>query len=140
MLFQKYKVLFMAEPVGIVLVSHSSRLADGLAELVAQITAGAVPVIAAGGSDDGGIGTSYERIRTAIADADRGAGVVVLPDLGSAVLTTRSVLADHPDPAVVLLDTAFAEGAVAAAAAASAGADLASVVKAAEEARDVRKF
>jgi phosphoenolpyruvate---glycerone phosphotransferase subunit DhaM len=130
----------MKVSVGIVLVSHSPRLAAGVAELLAQVTHDAVSVITAAGADDRGIGTSYRRIEKAIAEADHGAGVIVIPDLGSSVLTTRAVLADHPAPDVVLVDTPFVEGAIAIAAAVSAGADLAAVVSAAEEARTVRKF
>ncbi|WP_433256480.1 dihydroxyacetone kinase phosphoryl donor subunit DhaM [Streptosporangium sp. CA-135522] len=130
----------MSEPVGIVLVSHSPRLASGLAELLEQITSGAVPVHVAAGTEDGEIGTSYTLISKAISDADRGAGVVVLPDLGSSVLTTRTVLEDHPDSTVVMIDTPFVEGSVAVAATAATGADLATVVASAEEARHVRKF
>jgi PTS hybrid protein len=130
----------MKEPVGIVLVSHSAELAAGLADLVRQIGSSEVPVLVAGGTDDGRIGTSYARVRQAIAEASRGAGVVVLPDLGSSVLTTRTVLEDHPDPAVVVVDAPFVEGAVAAVVTASVGGDLAAVVTAAQEARDVRKF
>jgi PTS hybrid protein len=130
----------MEEPVGIVLVSHSAELAAGLADLMRQIGSGDVPVLVAGGTDDGRIGTSYARVRQAIVDANRGAGVVVLPDLGSSVLTARIVLEDHPDPTVVVVDAPFVEGAVAAAVTASIGSDLAAVIAAAEEARDVRKF
>jgi PTS hybrid protein len=130
----------MEEPVGIVLVSHSAELAAGLADLVRQIGSGDAPVLVAGGTDDGRIGTSYTLIRQAIAEANRGAGVVVLPDLGSSVLTTRTVLEDHPDPSVVVVDAPFVEGAVAAVVTASIGGDLAAVIAAAEEARDVRKF
>jgi dihydroxyacetone kinase phosphotransfer subunit len=130
----------MAEPVGIVLVSHSAQLAAGLRELMSQIGAETLPVAVAGGTDDGRFGTSYEAVLQAIRDADRGGGVVVLTDLGSAVLTARTVLEDHPRADVVLVDAPFVEGAVAAAAVASAGADLAAVLAAAEEARDVRKL
>lgn len=130
----------MTEPVGIVLVSHSARLAAGLAELLAQISDGNVPVFVAGGTDDGEIGTSYALILEAITKANRGAGVVVLPDLGSSVLTARTVLDDHPDPTVVMVDAPFVEGAVAAAATASAGAGLDAVVAEAKGARGVAKF
>ncbi len=133
-----YRLTFMTERVGIVLVSHSARLAAGLAELVAQISG--AEVVAVGGTDDGRLGTSYALVREAIAGADRGGGVVVLPDLGSSVLTARTVLDDHPDPAVVLVDAPFVEGAVSAAVTAAAGAGLAEVAAAAEEARHVPKF
>ena len=130
----------MTKPVGIVLVSHSAELASGLCALLAQIGGGEVPVVAAGGTDDGQIGTSYQRVADAITQADRGQGVVVLPDLGSSVLTTRSVLDDHPAPGVVLVDAPFVEGAVAAAVTAASGGDLDAVAHAAKEARDVPKL
>lgn len=130
----------MAEAVGIVLVSHSARLAAGLAELLAQIGDSNVPVFVAGGTDDGKIGTSYALILEAITKANRGAGVVVVPDLGSSVLTARSVLRDHPDPTVVMVDAPFVEGAVTAAVTAATGADLDAVVAEAEGARSVAKF
>ena len=105
----------MAEPVGIVLVSHSHGLACGLRAMLLQIGGSAVPIAAAGGTDDGRVGTSYRRITDAITTVDRGAGVLVLTDLGSAVLTARAVLADRPRADVVLVDAPFVEGAVAAA-------------------------
>ncbi|MBD2892398.1 PTS-dependent dihydroxyacetone kinase, phosphotransferase subunit DhaM [Actinomadura sp. RB99] len=120
-------------------MSHSPDLADGLADLVRQVAPDTVPVQPVGGTDDGRIGTSYERVREAITAADRGAGVAVLTDLGSSVLTARAVLADHPDPAVIMVDAPFVEGAVAAAVLA-ATADLSAVVAAAEEARHASKF
>ena len=131
-----------SEPVGIVLVSHSAAVASGLRELLLQVGGSTVVVAVAGGTDDGGIGTSYTRIADAIASVDRGSGVVVLTDLGSAVLTARTVLADRPvrEPTTVLVDAPFVEGAVAAAVIAATGADLATVRTAAEEAWHVRKL
>ena len=129
--------------VGIVLISHSSGLADGAAELVSQVAAG-VRVVAAGGTEDGRLGTSTQLILDAIGKADQGAGVLLIPDLGSSVLSARAVVADldHDGggPRVVLADAPFVEGAVAAGVAASIGADLAAVARMAEEARDARKF
>lgn len=125
--------------VGIVLVSHSDGLAAGAAELVRQI-AGDAAVVAAGGTDDGRIGTSPERIAAAIAKADSGDGVLLIPDLGSAVLSARAVLADLDGADVLLVDAPFVEGAVAAAVTAGGGGDLAEVAAAAEEARDARKL
>jgi len=128
--------------VGIVLISHSSGLAEGAAELAAQIAGGA-RVVPAGGTEDGRLGTSTRRIVEAIAEADQGLGVLLIPDLGSSVLSARAVLADldqDADPHVVLADAPFVEGAVAAGVAASIGADLAAVARAAEEARDARKL
>jgi len=130
----------LAPQVGIVLVSHSARLAEGAAELAAQVGGGTVTVLAAGGTDDGGLGTSAEKVACALRGAEAGAGVLVLPDLGSAVLTVRALLPDLPDAHVTLVDAPFVEGAVAAAVTAAAGADLTAVAKAAEEAWHARKL
>ncbi|HEX9065800.1 MAG TPA: dihydroxyacetone kinase phosphoryl donor subunit DhaM [Streptosporangiaceae bacterium] len=128
--------------VGIVLVSHSSALAEGAAEVAAQVGGGAAVIVPAGGTDDGGIGTSAAKIRAALLAAATGAGVLVLPDLGSSVLTVRALLTEPdglPEP-VVLADAPFVEGAVAAAVAAAVGGDIKAVQAAAEEARGVRKL
>src|SRR5204863_8891046 len=78
--------------VGIVLVSHSAALAEGAAELAAQISGGTVAIIPAGGTDGGELGTSAAKVQRAVKLADSGAGVVILPDLGSAGLTVRALL------------------------------------------------
>jgi PTS hybrid protein len=127
--------------VGIVLVSHSAELAAGAAHLAAQVSGGTVTIIAAGGTDDGGLGTSAAKVADGLRHANQGAGVVVLPDLGSAVLTVKAVLEDHgEDIAVLLADAPFVEGAVAATVTAAAGGDVKAVAAAAEEARHVRKL
>jgi len=130
----------VAPQVGIVLVSHSVRLAEGAAELASQVGGGTVTVVAAGGTDDGGLGTSAAKVTDALRSAETGAGVLVLPDLGSAVLTVRALLGELPGANVALIDAPFVEGAVAATVTAAAGADLKSVAKAAEEAWHARKF
>ena len=71
--------------VGIVVVSHSSLLAEGLASLAAQMAGPEVRIEAAGGLPNGELGTDEDRVRAAIRAADQGAGVVVLGDLGSAI-------------------------------------------------------
>jgi PTS hybrid protein len=126
--------------VGIVLVSHSERLADGVADLAAQVSGGMVTVVAAGGTDDGRLGTSAAKIERGLGLADSGAGVLIVPDLGSAVLTVRALLADGPEASAVLADAPFVEGAVAATVAAASGADLKAVAAAAEEAWHARKL
>ncbi|MEV8015981.1 PTS fructose transporter subunit IIA [Streptomyces sp. NPDC086554] len=129
--------------VGIVLVSHSGPVADAVAALAAGLAGGGTtaPVAGAGGTEDGGLGTSAELISAAAARVDRGAGVAVLTDLGSAVLTVKALLAEGdelPDGAR-LVDAPFVEGAVAAVVTASAGADLDAVEAAAAEAYAYRK-
>ncbi|MBM7504745.1 dihydroxyacetone kinase phosphoryl donor subunit DhaM [Agromyces aurantiacus] len=122
--------------VGIVFVSHSKRLADGLVELARQM-APTVRLEPAGGTDDGRIGTSFDLVSTAIGTADGGAGVVVLCDLGSAILTTETALEfldDEQRERVRIADAPLVEGGVAASVAAEAGDSLDDVLRAAETA------
>jgi phosphoenolpyruvate---glycerone phosphotransferase subunit DhaM len=119
--------------VGLVFVSHSARIAEGLVELAAQMAPG-VRMIAAGGTDDGGIGTSYDRVLAGIAEADGGDGVLIIGDLGSALLTAETavdLLDAPPAGGVRVLDVPIVEGGVAAAVAAESGADLDAVARAA---------
>jgi dihydroxyacetone kinase phosphotransfer subunit len=126
--------------VGIVLISHSRALAEGAAELARQMGVGEVAVEPAGGTEDGGLGTSLELLESAVREADQGAGVVLIADLGSSVLTAKTFLEDREGGSeVVLADAPFVEGSVAAASAAAGGADVAAVTKAAGEAYDFRK-
>ena len=126
--------------VGIVLVSHSSDLALGLAELAGQVAGPEVRIEPAGGGPDGGLGTSGDVVRGAIRRADSGDGVVVLADLGSSILTVRHFLEEDGDGHVRLADAPLVEGAVAAAITASVGQPLEAVVQAAEEARGASKL
>jgi len=126
--------------VGIVVVSHSADLAEGLAALAAQMAGPDVRIEPAGGLPDGGLGTDEDRVRTAIRAADQGSGVVILGDLGSAILTVRHVLERHANGHVRLADAPIVEGAVAAAVTASANMSLDDVVRSAEEARGAGKL
>ena len=121
--------------VGIVVVSHSEKIADGAAELAAQMAPDVV-IAAAGGTTDGRIGTSLEKVLAALDRASGGDGTVVLTDLGSAVMTAESALEFAGDPADVLLaDAPLVEGLVAASVAAQGGADVQAVRRAAESVR-----
>ena len=123
-----------AQLVGIVFVSHSEKIATGLVELAQQM-APTAPLIAAGGTESGGIGTSFDKISAAIAAADTGEGVVVLCDLGSAILTAetaRDFLDESDQHRVRIVDAPLVEGGVAAAVAAEIGGDLDAVVAAAQ--------
>jgi PTS hybrid protein len=124
----------------LVLVSHSAAVADGTAELAAQMAPGVV-IETAGGRPDGGLGTDFDRVEAAVSAAlgagadEAGGGVVVLADLGSAVLTVESVqdlLDDGRSARVRLAEAPFVEGAVAAAVSAQGGGDLAEVTAAAQ--------
>jgi PTS hybrid protein len=118
--------------VRIVVVSHSDKIADGAVELAAQM-APDVMMVPAGGTSDGRIGTSMEKVLAALETAAGGDGVVVLTDLGSAVMTAESAMefSDGSTP-VLLADAPIVEGLVAAAVAAQGGASVHAVRRAAE--------
>lgn len=120
--------------VGLVVVSHSEKLAEGVVELAAQM-ARDVPLRAAGGTADGRIGTSFEKVHDAVTEL-RAAGhdVAILTDLGSATMTVESVLEFLDDDElqhVRFADGPLVEGAVAAAVTAQVGGTLDAVVEAA---------
>jgi PTS hybrid protein len=122
--------------VGILVVSHSAAIATGTVELARQMAAD-VPLVAAGGTDDGGIGTSFEAITDGIHELSSADAVVVLCDLGSAYLTTDTALdfLDEADRERVHVSQApLVEGTVAAAVAAQTGGDVAAVLAAASSA------
>jgi PTS hybrid protein len=131
--------------VALVLVSHSPRLAEGTRELAEQVAQGA-PIVAMGGAEDGSLGTNALAIAAAIesvAAADGVEGVLVLMDLGSAVLSAETALEQLPEevrPLARMVDAPFVEGAVAAAVEASLGSDLAAVAATAEAARGQSKL
>jgi dihydroxyacetone kinase phosphotransfer subunit len=128
--------------VGLVLVSHSRQIADGLAELVRQM-ANTVPLAAVGGTSDGRIGTDATRILEAIRQVWSPDGVLVLVDLGSSVMATETALELlEPEKAqrVELSGAPLVEGAIAAAVEAMLGRPLATVRAAAEAALSQPKF
>ncbi|MEV8633907.1 phosphoenolpyruvate--protein phosphotransferase [Streptosporangium sp. NPDC051023] len=122
--------------VGIVLISHSGPLAAEVAALAERICDVDVPLASAGGTEDGGLGSSAELVAAMIKRVDQGDGVVLIPDLGGSVLTARLFEA----PGVAIADVPFVEGAIAAVISASAGSSLRAVLAAAEEARSFRKL
>jgi PTS hybrid protein len=129
--------------VGIVVVSHSARIAAGTVELARQMAGDDLRIEAAGGTADGSLGTDAAAIMAAIEAAEGGAGVVVLVDLGSAVLATQTaleMLGDDVAARVRISGGPLVEGAVVAAVQASVGDDLAAVLAAAEEAASLPKI
>jgi phosphoenolpyruvate---glycerone phosphotransferase subunit DhaM len=117
--------------VGLVVVSHSATLAVGVVEVAAQM-APDVTIVAAGGTGDGGIGTNFDAVTAAIEQADGGAGVVVLYDLGSARMVAEAA-AELADNAIVV-DAPLVEGTVVAAVSAQGGSAIEDVAHAAESA------
>src|SRR2546421_5002075 len=125
--------------VGLVIVSHSTQLAAGVAELAGQMTQGKTPITPAGGAVDNILGTSADKILAAIQAVDGPDGVLVLLDLGSAVSAAEMALEflDSEQQQRVLLSFApLVEGAVAEAVEASLGHSLAEVKQAAERTAD----
>ena len=130
--------------VGLVIVSHSAQLAEGVRELAQQMTQGRVPLAVAGGIDDPDdpIGTDATRVLAAIEAVYSPDGVVVLMDLGSALLSAETALDFLPDeqrPHVYLSQAPLVEGAMAAAVQAMVGAPVAQVLAEAESALAVKR-
>ncbi len=134
-------------PVGIVVVSHSSELADATVRLVTQLAnlpADGPRLVAAGGLEDGSIGTDAARIAAGLAAADAGSGVVVLADLGSAVLSAVTAVEELIEPELAervrISRGPLVEGAFVAAVQASAGDALDGVLAAADDAASMNKL
>ena len=127
--------------VGIVIVSHSWKVAEGIHDLVMQMAAENDHIFAAGGMEDGSIGTDAFKIQEAIEKANTGDGVAVLADLGSGIMSAEMAIEMLGDEIEVrIADAPVLEGAVSAAVTSTSGASLYEVIAAAEEARTVSKL
>lgn len=128
--------------VGIVIVSHSQKLAESVVELAA-LMAPETPMAAAGGMEDGGFGTSYEKITNAIDSVYSEDGVIVLMDLGSAVMTTEMVIEDMSmmdRTNIKMVDCPIVEGAISASVVSAGGAPIDEVIESAKMASTMNKF
>ena len=125
--------------VGIVLVSHSQKLAESMVDYAHMMAPKAV-VIAAGGLEDGSFGTSYEKIEAAIDEAKGDDGALVIMDMGSAVMTVKMVLEDMEDDMVQMLDCPFVEGTVEATVLAQSGSSMEDIKRALAADASVHKF
>ena len=126
----------MSANVGIVIVSHSPKVAEGAADMVRQMVGAEVPVAWTGGNPDGGLGTSVPAIMEAIDKAWSEAGVAILVDLGGAETNSEmavEMLDGDRQSKVVVCNAPIVEGAVMAATEASGGASLKDVVATAHE-------
>lgn len=115
--------------VGIVIVSHSSNLADGVKEVASQM-ASEVKIEVAGGTSDGRLGTDIDKIKDAIKNVYSDDGVIILFDLGSSMMNTEMAiefLDEHMRRNIRMLDAPLVEGAVVAAVDASIGKSLAEI-------------
>ncbi|MBQ6758812.1 MAG: PTS-dependent dihydroxyacetone kinase phosphotransferase subunit DhaM [Selenomonadaceae bacterium] len=125
--------------VGIVIVSHSQKLAEGIVE-ISKMMAETAPIIAAGGLDDGSLGTSYDKILAAVEEVYSSDGVIVLMDMGSAVMTTEMVLEDLNRPNVKMIDCPLVEGAVLAAVESAGSRSLDELSELIKDSRAANKF
>ncbi len=125
--------------VGIVIVSHSEDLAKSVVGLTAMMAPDA-KIAPAGGLEDGSFGTSFEKIQTAIQSVYSDDGVLVLMDMGSAVMTTEMVIETMEGMKVAMVDCPLVEGAVVATIDAAAGMDFDSVRQALSSVASSNKF
>ena len=124
------------ESVGVVIVSHSPKVAEGAADMVRQMVGEEVPLAWTGGNPSGGLGTDVGQIMAAIDRAWSNAGVVVLVDLGGAETNSEMAIEMLPDDRrgkVLICNAPVVEGAVVAATEAAGGATLDQVCATAEE-------
>ncbi|MHB1404433.1 MAG: dihydroxyacetone kinase phosphoryl donor subunit DhaM [Desulfitobacteriaceae bacterium] len=82
--------------VGVVIVSHSLKIAEGAKELASQMTPDRIPLAVAGGTKDGRLGTDAEQVRSAIESVYSDDGIVILYDLGSALMSTELAIEELP--------------------------------------------
>lgn len=126
--------------VGIVIVSHSEKVAEGVKELALQMAPDAC-IVAAGGRPDGSIGTDVGKIITAIEEVQQGDGVVILVDLGSAVMSSEMAIEMVENPEnIKIVDGPLVEGAIVGTLEASVNSKLKDVIAVIEEARTAKKF
>jgi dihydroxyacetone kinase phosphotransfer subunit len=125
--------------VGIVIVSHSESLAKSVVELTAMMAPDA-RIAPAGGLEDGSFGTSFEKIHAAIESVYSDDGVLVLMDMGSAVMTTEMVLETMDGMKVAMVDCPLVEGAVVATIDAVGGMDFDGIQRALSSVGASKKF
>ena len=125
--------------VGIVIVSHSEKIAQGVIDLCKQMAAD-VPMAAAGGLPGGEIGTDFQRIYEAVEAVRSDDGVAILFDMGSALMTTEMVMEQFEDVKIKLADAPVVEGAIAAAIASAVGHPLERVLEEARQAIETPKL
>ena len=126
--------------VGIVVVSHSQKVAEGAKELALQMAADA-KIVAAGGLQDGSIGTDMEKITNAINEVMSDDGVIMLVDMGSAIMTSEMAIemSDNPEK-IKIVDTPVVEGTIFGAVEASIGSSMEQIMDVLAQAKTQPKF
>jgi dihydroxyacetone kinase phosphotransfer subunit len=126
--------------VNLLIVSHSAQLAAGVKEFADQVAGGKIKIAAAGGTADGALGTSVERIQAALREVESPDGVLVLVDIGGAVLSVETAIEMLGMARVQVSDAPLVEGAyLAAIEAIDESASLDQVAQAALQARELIK-
>ena len=125
--------------VGIVVVSHSQRLAEGAVEL-AKMMAHEAKIAPAGGLEDGSAGTSFEKISAAVEEVYSDDGVAILMDMGSAVMTAEMVIEAKKNKKIIMLDGPVVEGTIVASLEAMMGTPLEELQSKVEESRYTKKL
>ena len=125
--------------VGIVVVSHIQRLAEGAVEL-AKMMAHEAKRAPAGGLEDGSAGTSFEKISAAVEEVYSDDGVAILMDMGSAVMTAEMVIEAMDDKKIIMLDGPVVEGTIVASLEAMMGTPLEELQAKVEESRYTKKL
>lgn len=128
--------------IGIVVVAHSQKLAEGTKELAEQMVRGKVPIACAGGVTDV-IGTDASLIKKAINEVYSDDGVLILVDFGSAVISSKAAIAliePEKRDKILIADAPIVEGTFVAAVEASVGKSLEEVKKTAEESKNLKKI
>ena len=128
--------------IGVVIVSHSEYIANGLKDLVNEMNDGSVPVIAAGGADGGRIGTSAIRIQNAIESLEDCEHILIYADLGISVLSAETaidIIDEDLAEKVQIVDAPIVEGALAGVVQATISDDVEEVIRVSEDARNTHK-
>lgn len=129
--------------VGIVIVSHSNKIAEGIVELCSQMAHKDQKIAAAGGTEDGRIGTDAVKILNAIKKADDGDGVLILVDMGSAIMSAEvaiDLLDNDLGKKVVIADAPIVEGSITAVVQASIGSSLKEIACDVKESKNIEKI
>ncbi|SET65671.1 dihydroxyacetone kinase, phosphotransfer subunit [Natronincola peptidivorans] len=128
--------------IGIIIVSHSEKAAEGVRDIAEEMKDESVKVIAAGGADGGRIGTNPLKIQEAIEAVRDKEGILLFVDLGSAVMSSEmaiEMLEEDVRKKVHIVNAPLVEGVVAATVQASTTRDIRSIIETAEESKNLRK-
>jgi PTS hybrid protein len=127
--------------VGIVVVSHSKKISEGICELALQMSIPGQYIISAGGIGEDRFGTDAFRISSAIIEANTGDGVLVLVDLGSALISTRlAIELLEGKVEVIVADAPLVEGTIIAVIEAASGINLQAVASCVKVESRLSKF